>query len=237
MGRPNVGKSSLFNRLVHSQIAIVHPKAGTTRDRLQEEVRHLTHPFLVEDTPGLEYGSQKGKQKSRENSKESSNNPNNSTTWRGLEEAQASLKEAIKESKLVFWVVDVKEGITADDRDIGRWLKENFSVLQGGRRGDIDKDKGVKDKGERMLEGGDGREQEGKEKKEVFGPLRETVYKAGELARTKRKPEVHVRLLVNKADEGEDCYEHYNDIYSLGMGDPLFVSANQGTGMVSQKII
>lgn len=61
IGKPNVGKSSLFNRIVADQVAIVHKTAGVTRDRVQEYGRVMSivkiydHPFYIEDSPGIDF--------------------------------------------------------------------------------------------------------------------------------------------------------------------------------------
>ena len=54
VGRPNVGKSSLFNRLLGSPIAVVSELAGTTRDRISAETILGEHPMVLVDTGGLE---------------------------------------------------------------------------------------------------------------------------------------------------------------------------------------
>ena len=54
VGRPNVGKSALFNRLVQRRIAIVHDQPGVTRDRLVADCRLGSRPFTVVDTGGIE---------------------------------------------------------------------------------------------------------------------------------------------------------------------------------------
>src|SRR5262245_11304006 len=54
VGRPNVGKSTLFNRLIGFQKAVVHDRPGVTRDRLYEETSVLDHRVLLVDTGGIE---------------------------------------------------------------------------------------------------------------------------------------------------------------------------------------
>ncbi|MCB0013185.1 MAG: 50S ribosome-binding GTPase, partial [Anaerolineales bacterium] len=57
VGRPNVGKSTLFNRLVGRRLAVVSDVAGTTRDRLYAETDWNGQVFMVVDTGGIEYES------------------------------------------------------------------------------------------------------------------------------------------------------------------------------------
>jgi GTP-binding protein len=53
VGRPNVGKSALFNRVVGRRIAIVHDQPGVTRDRVSAEAEWRGHPFTLVDTGGI----------------------------------------------------------------------------------------------------------------------------------------------------------------------------------------
>jgi GTP-binding protein len=121
VGRPNVGKSSLFNRLVGKKLAIVDDMPGLTRDRQEQEVRMGNLSFVMVDTPGLD------------NVK---NNP-------FAEEMNAQTTKAVEKAAIVFFVVEGKVGLT--DRDIFycKWLRkfgkkvvviinksENFHTLQ-----------------------------------------------------------------------------------------------------------
>ena len=59
IGRPNVGKSTLFNKLIRKKLAIVHDTPGVTRDWREAEVPNLSPPLILIDTAGLEEGSKK----------------------------------------------------------------------------------------------------------------------------------------------------------------------------------
>ena len=67
IGRPNVGKSALFNRIVGKRISIVHEEVGVTRDRISAEAVHNDYHFEIIDTGGLSHFN---KEISREISKE-----------------------------------------------------------------------------------------------------------------------------------------------------------------------
>ena len=58
IGRPNVGKSTLFNRLAGKKLAIVHDKPGVTRDRKETQARLNDLPLVIIDTAGYEYSNE-----------------------------------------------------------------------------------------------------------------------------------------------------------------------------------
>ncbi|MEK9712117.1 MAG: ribosome biogenesis GTPase Der, partial [Thalassolituus sp.] len=102
VGRPNVGKSTLFNRLTKSRDALVAEIAGLTRDRKYGEGKVGDHPFIVIDTGGI------------------------SGQEEGIDEAMASQSfQAMKEADIVFFMVDVGAGITAGDRMIADHLRRS----------------------------------------------------------------------------------------------------------------
>ena len=101
VGRPNVGKSTLFNRLVGGHNAIVEDEPGVTRDRRYGETDYAGRYFRVVDTGGLE-------------SKPTSPLSN---------EIQKQALRAISESSLVLFVVDAQHGIVAEDREVLRRLR------------------------------------------------------------------------------------------------------------------
>src|SRR5437868_7069524 len=110
VGRPNVGKSALFNRILGERRAIVDPLAGLTRDRLYAEVEWRGRRFVIVDTAGLVLG------------KDRDEIPAQRELRRRMEE-QSRL--AIDEADLVLFVLDVREGPTAIDHDIAQLLRKS----------------------------------------------------------------------------------------------------------------
>ena len=102
VGRPNVGKSTIFNRLVGSKIAIIDDNPGVTRDRLYGTVNYLDYSFHLIDTGGIDM-----------------NAGNFNTEIKG----QAEL--AIDEADIIVFVVDGKEGLTANDYTVKEILKKS----------------------------------------------------------------------------------------------------------------
>ncbi|MET0383477.1 MAG: ribosome biogenesis GTPase Der [Burkholderiaceae bacterium] len=108
VGRPNVGKSTLFNRLTKSRDAIVADFAGLTRDRHYGDGRHNGVEFIVVDTGGFEPDSTTGI----------------------VKEMARQTRQAVAEADVVVFVVDVRAGLSAQDHDIARYLRsERKKVL------------------------------------------------------------------------------------------------------------
>ena len=99
VGRPNVGKSSLLNRLVRQRIAIVDPTAGVTRDRISAVVEHEGRFFELWDTGGI------------------------GTTDDLAAEIQVQITTVLSRADLVLFVVDAQKGLTPLDEDIARRLR------------------------------------------------------------------------------------------------------------------
>ena len=95
VGRPNVGKSTLFNRLTRSRDAIVADYEGLTRDRHYGEGRFGDSPYLVVDTGGFEPETKSGI----------------------LVEMAKQTEQAIVESDVVIFLVDARAGINSHDHD------------------------------------------------------------------------------------------------------------------------
>ena len=146
VGRPNVGKSTLFNKIAGQRISIVQDTPGVTRDRIYADVEWLGNYFTLVDTGGMELGAE------------------NIILKQILNQAEI----AIETADVIIFVTDVKQGVTDEDA------------------------------------------------------------KVADILRRTRKP---VILAVNKVDnmrtENLDVYE----FYSLGMGDPIPVSAGQMLGL------
>ncbi len=121
VGRPNVGKSTLFNRLVGSQLAVVHEIPGTTRDRLQAEAEWNGVAFNVVDTGGIEIYQPKG-------TRDTSALAEGSVEFVPQIRAQAMI--AVEEAEVIVMLVDAIQGITAADQEIAEILRRtNKPVL------------------------------------------------------------------------------------------------------------
>jgi len=114
VGRPNVGKSTLFNRLVGKQLAVVHEIPGTTRDRLQAEAEWNGVAFHVVDTGGLEIYQPKG-------GRDTSVLAEGSIEFVPQLRAQAMI--AVEEAEVIVMLVDAIQGITAADQEIAEILR------------------------------------------------------------------------------------------------------------------
>ena len=101
VGRPNVGKSTLFNRLTKSRDAIVADFAGLTRDRHYGNGRQGKHEYIVIDTGGFEPDASSG-------------------IYR---EMAKQTRQAVAEADVVIFVVDVRAGVSAQDHDIANYLR------------------------------------------------------------------------------------------------------------------
>jgi len=107
IGRPNVGKSTLFNRLTGSRDAIVDDQPGVTRDRIMGRGRHGKRGFTVIDTGGLD------------------DSAGDDLAGRSREQVRA----AVEDSDAVIFLVDGREGLTHDDRHIAEWLRRTAAVV------------------------------------------------------------------------------------------------------------
>lgn len=124
VGRPNVGKSTLFNRLVGERTAIVEDLPGTTRDRLYGESDWNGREFVVIDTGGLEAQSTADVRASRPGAP-----PLAADSARFVVEIQNQAQLAIDEADVIVFVVDGKDGLTAADEDLAELLRQTPKPL------------------------------------------------------------------------------------------------------------
>jgi len=103
VGRPNVGKSTLFNRLVGKRLAITDEVPGTTRDRLYAEADWGGVNFILVDTGGLELVSNDDL----------------------IAQVRVQAQTAIAEADVILFLVDVKDGLTAGDEEVARVLRRS----------------------------------------------------------------------------------------------------------------
>jgi GTP-binding protein len=111
VGRPNVGKSALFNRIVGKRIAIVHDQPGITRDRIAAEAEHHGAPFTLLDTGGI--GLLRGEQTHDE--------------IIGAMRHQADI--AIADAALILLVVDSRDGVVPLDHEVAKLLRESGKAI------------------------------------------------------------------------------------------------------------
>jgi GTP-binding protein len=126
VGRPNVGKSTLFNRLVGQRKAIIGDLAGTTRDRLYGDSDWGGRDFIVVDTGGLELGllSPDATQfRSEERPVVSVGFKAGVSSRLFLEEIRQQAEIAIAEAEVIVFLVDVETGLTSADEDVANLLR------------------------------------------------------------------------------------------------------------------
>lgn len=101
VGRPNVGKSTLFNRLTRSHLAIIEDYPGVTRDRLYQDAEWNNHRFTLIDTGGIEVNSE--------------------DTILSKVRTQAQI--AMDEADVILFLCDMKAGVTVEDMEIAQMLR------------------------------------------------------------------------------------------------------------------
>src|ERR1700716_2013218 len=104
VGRPNVGKSTLFNRVLGWRKAIVDPESGLTRDRLYGVAEWRGREFTVVDTAGLDLDSAQDESR---------------------EAIETQTKVPIEQAHVIVLMFDLREGMTSVDRDIARLLRRS----------------------------------------------------------------------------------------------------------------
>jgi GTP-binding protein len=107
VGRPNVGKSTLFNRLVGKRVALVDDRPGVTRDRREGEGRLFDLTFRIMDTAGFE--------------------DQDPQSLPGRMRAQT--EAAVREADVALFLIDGREGLTPLDEEIARWLRNHSTPV------------------------------------------------------------------------------------------------------------
>ncbi len=101
VGRPNVGKSTFFNKIAGKRISIVEDVPGVTRDRIHADAEWLGHPFTLIDTGGIDPRSDDAL----------------------LSQMRAQAQTAIELADVICFFTDAREGLTDDDRDVANLLR------------------------------------------------------------------------------------------------------------------
>lgn len=99
VGRPNVGKSTIFNRIVGERVSIVEDVPGVTRDRIYSSGEWLTHDFNIIDTGGIDIGDEPF-----------------------LEQIRQQAEIAIDEADVIIFMTNGREGVTAADEEVAKIL-------------------------------------------------------------------------------------------------------------------
>ncbi|HCT63159.1 MAG TPA: ribosome biogenesis GTPase Der [Erysipelotrichaceae bacterium] len=106
VGRPNVGKSTIFNRIIGERLSIVEDTPGVTRDRIYAKANWLTKDFRLIDTGGIQVEN---------------------ATFQ--EEIRVQVDIAIDEADVILFIVNGKDGVTDDDRFIARMLRNTSKPI------------------------------------------------------------------------------------------------------------
>ena len=107
VGRPNVGKSALFNRLIGRRVAIVHDQPGITRDRISAVCTRGTQPFVVWDTGGIAGAGESEL----------------------IAQVRLAVQEAIRQSDVLLFLVEGKDGLSPIDQELARMLRRSHKPV------------------------------------------------------------------------------------------------------------
>lgn len=120
VGRPNVGKSTLFNRLAGERLAIVDETPGTTRDRLMADSEWNGRGFHIVDTGGIDPSAVSSR-----------GEPLSVGSAEYIEQIRGQAELAIREADVVLFLVDASSGVTPADREVAQILRRNQRVESG----------------------------------------------------------------------------------------------------------
>ena len=119
VGRPNVGKSTLFNRLIGERLAIIDDIPGTTRDRLVAEGDWSGHDFFVVDTGGIDPTRQRSQE------------PLSIGSAAFITDIRAQAEIAMETADVILLLVDAQQGVTEADREIVQMLRRRQTIVDG----------------------------------------------------------------------------------------------------------
>jgi GTP-binding protein len=119
VGRPNVGKSTLFNRLAGERLAIVDNIPGTTRDRLFAQAEWTSIPFDIIDTGGIDPSSVGDK------------SPLSVGSAEYIQQIRTQAELAIREADVVLFLTDATTGVTPADQEVAQILRRNQRIVDG----------------------------------------------------------------------------------------------------------
>lgn len=122
VGRPNVGKSTLFNRLAQERLAVVDDIPGTTRDRLVTEAEWAGFVFDIVDTGGID-PTQTGPGKEQQ--------PLSTGSAEFIQEIRKQAEIAISEADAVLFITDVESGVTPADQEVAQILRRHQKEREG----------------------------------------------------------------------------------------------------------
>lgn len=126
VGRPNVGKSTLFNRLAEERLAVVDAVPGTTRDRLVAEAEWAGAVFDVVDTGGIDPAAMRGGPALR-----GGRQPLSEGSADFIEQIRAQAEAAILEADAILFITDAESGVTPADHEVAEILRRNQQELDG----------------------------------------------------------------------------------------------------------
>lgn len=131
VGRPNVGKSTLFNRLAGERLAVTHEIPGTTRDRIHSESEWNGIAFRIVDTGGIEIYQPKG-------TRDESPLAEGSADF--VPQIQSQAMAAVQDADVIVMLVDVTHGVTAADESVAEILRRTHKpVIIAANKADVEK--------------------------------------------------------------------------------------------------
>lgn len=122
VGRPNVGKSTLFNRLAEERLAVVNDTPGTTRDRLMAEAEWLGIKFDIVDTGGIDPTQASAGRQSQPLSIDSAD---------FIEQIRTQAEIAIEEADAILFLTDAESGVTPADQEVAQILRQRQQTRNG----------------------------------------------------------------------------------------------------------